>query len=100
MLHSTVLLCSERELKNKTVPFPDTEKVKLLEFRRLNPKLSTEALTNKVGLKVHTATRWTIRHSLKLHCMVGWLGKYAPVKLNFPFCKEKPRFGALLIFYN
>ena len=50
MLHSTVLLCSERELKNKTVPFSDTEKVKLLEFRRLNPKLSTEALTNEVGL--------------------------------------------------
>ena len=43
-------MCSERELTNKTVPFSDTEKVKLLEFRRLNPKLSTEALTNKVGL--------------------------------------------------
>ena len=50
MLHSTVLLYGERELTNKTVPFSDTEKVKLLEFRRLNPKLSTEALTNKVGL--------------------------------------------------
>ena len=43
-------MCSERELTNKTVPFSDTEKVKLLEFRRLNSKLSTEALTNKVGL--------------------------------------------------
>ena len=28
------------------------------------------------------------------------LGKYAPIKLNFPFCKEKPLFGALLTVYQ
>ena len=34
------------------------------------------------------------------NCMVGWLGKYAPIKLNFPFCKEKPLFGAILTVYQ
>ena len=35
--------------------------------------------------------------------MYGWLGKYAPIKLNFPFYKEKPlfgAFGALLTVYQ
>ena len=35
--------------------------------------------------------------------MYGWLGKYAPIKLNLPFCKEKPlfgAFGALLTVYQ
>ena len=56
---------------------------------------------NKV-FKVTINYKFFLRHSLMLHwfALYGWLGKYAPIKLNFPFCKEKPLFGALLTVYQ
>ena len=36
-------------------------------------------------IKVHTATRWTIRHSLKLHCILS-LSSLAPINtITVPF---------------